>query len=111
VCSSTDRIPLFRQGTFGVPAQRASLDIRSVAVYPNPARDRATVAVSLPRAGHIALTLSTVDGRVVREIATGDIPAGTRQYTIDCSGLASGDYVVALRGVGAASTAKLSVVR
>lgn len=52
-------------------------------VTPNPAPGRATLTFDLPRPGSIRLTIFGLDGRRVREIANGAMPAGRHRIEWD----------------------------
>jgi hypothetical protein len=81
-------------------------------VFPNPVRARATVQFALPEAsGGATLALFNVLGRRVRTLASGRLPAGRHEATLDATGLASGVYFLRLRTPTATKTQRLVVVR
>ena len=63
--------------------------------YPNPARETVTVNLDLS-GGYINLSLFDVSGRLVRELLSSSLPAGTHQVTISRDGLPSGNYFLRL---------------
>lgn len=79
----------------GVEPEQAVL---SLAVWPNPARDAATVRFTVPEAE--AVTLEVVDalGRRVRSLDFGAKPAGAHEAQLDMSRLGAGVYVVRVVG-------------
>lgn len=68
----------------------------SVGVYPNPANDIIHVSIGLSHAEHVTLKLVGIDGRVVREIPSQQVEAGTYTNAIDISDLAAGIYQLVL---------------
>ncbi|PSQ80444.1 MAG: hypothetical protein BRD46_04230, partial [Bacteroidetes bacterium QS_8_68_15] len=82
-------------------------------VYPNPFRDRATVEVAAREAQQVTVALFDARGRRVRTLFRGRLPAGeTRALPVEAGGLASGVYVVRLRGeTGPARTQTVTLVR
>ena len=71
-------------------------------IVPNPVVDRATLAFGLPRDGAVRLDVMDVQGRLVRRLADGFLPAGVHQIAWDGRGSASqaahsGVYFAVLR--------------
>ncbi|MBU1674280.1 fibronectin type III domain-containing protein [bacterium] len=67
--------------------------------YPNPFNPRTTFSFGLARAGRVSLRLYAVDGRLVRTLVDGPLPAGYHDVTWDGTDeagrrLASGAYFV-----------------
>lgn len=71
----------------GVAAQGFSL-----AVAPQPARDRATVSFSLDVPARATLTLRDVSGTAVRTLESEVLQAGRRSIELDLAGLPAGVY-------------------
>ena len=81
--------------------------------YPNPARSRATVRVTVPEraaGGDVRVHLHDVLGRQVRTVRA-IAEAGRHEMVMDVRGLASGLYVVRLSVDGVSRTHKLTVIR
>mgnify|MGYP006282683229 CR=1 FL=1 len=81
--------------------------------YPNPARSRATVRVTVPEraaGGEVRVHLHDMLGRQVRTVRA-IAEAGRHEMVVDVRGLASGTYVLRLSVGGDARTHKLTVVR
>lgn len=85
-------------------------EARVDAPVPNPARAGATLAVTLPAAGEVAVEVSDVLGRRVRVAHDGPLAAGRTGIPVDLAGLAPGVYTVVVRGAVRAAH-RLTVVR
>jgi type IX secretion system substrate protein len=86
-------------GIAGPPAA-ARDGLRLAQSYPNPARDQATIAYELPRAGEVSLRLYDVSGRAVRTLVQGTQERGPHQVRLSTAGLPSGAYTYVLRAGG-----------
>ena len=86
-----------------------------VSTYPNPARGRTTVQVSLPAAGGVTVSIFDVLGRRISVLADARLAAGTHRLTWDpdtASGsLSSGLYLVRLETETGTHTAKMTILR
>jgi len=80
-------------------------------VFPNPAKDVATVTVELATAGEASITLFDGVGRVVSVIANGAMTAGAHTYTVNTANLAAGLYNVTITVDGNATTKRLTVIK
>ena len=83
---------------------------------PAPMTDRSAISFSLPRTGHVKLTVYDIRGRAVRTLLDGTHPEGTGQVVFDGrdSGgrsLPSGVYLYRLQTPVGERTEKLSIVR
>jgi len=84
--------------------------------WPNPVRDRVTLAFSLTRPGAVALRLVDVSGRLVRTLEEGRFPAGTSRVTWDGRdargrSVADGVYLCRLETAGAVRSRSVVVIR
>jgi hypothetical protein len=79
---------------------------------PNPFNPRTTIRYDLANAGHVRLGLFDVRGRLVRQLAEGERPAGAHAVLLDGGDLASGIYLLRLTGPGGQSaTQRITLVR
>jgi Secretion system C-terminal sorting domain/Kelch motif len=62
--------------------------------YPNPFNPTTTISVSLPSAAELSVVVFNALGQQVAELTSGRMSAGTHQFTLDGSYLASGIYFV-----------------
>jgi len=66
-------------------------------VYPNPVTTQATVEVKVPEATSVTLEVRDMQGKIVRQIFSGNLTTGTsHQFTLDVNGLAKGIYFTRL---------------
>ena len=94
-----------------VPALVASLD-----AFPNPFNPQTTLRLVNPRAGHVAVAVYDLQGRLVRELLATELPAGEHQVAwdgTDRSGrpAGSGVYFARLVAGDESSGAKLVLVK
>lgn len=80
-------------------------------VYPNPARDRATLALALAAAGDVRAEVYDLLGRRVLAVDAGPTAPGFRSVGLDVRALAPGVYVVRATAGGGAVATRLAVVR
>ena len=82
----------------------------SVSVYPNPAVDKATLSINSEVSGIARLTIYDLNGRCVVNTMIGRIAEGESTYTVDCSTLPHGMYLVNVT-VGTSTAATKLIVR
>ena len=85
-------------------------------VAPNPFADRASIAFALAREGAVDLSIYSIDGRLVRNLARGTLPAGRHALEWDRRDgrgdrVGSGLYIVRLTTNDGRFTRKVSVVQ
>jgi hypothetical protein len=81
----------------------------SLACLPNPASGLARIVFGLPVAADVALSLVSVQGTVVRELARGSFPAGKHEVVTDVSNLASGIYILSMTANGTRTVSRVAV--
>ena len=80
--------------------------------FPNPARGRVTVPLSLAREARVSVTVVDALGRTVAVLHDGLLPAGASVLAWDApAGLAAGVYVVRLAGDAGEASRRVLVVR
>ncbi len=89
---------------------------RLAGARPNPFNPRASIAFELPTAGPARLTVYSLDGRRVAELARGELPAGRHEVVWDGRDargepVASGSYVCRLTAGGATDALRLTLIR
>jgi len=89
-----------------------TLDISNFKVYPNPAKNQATVSFSLPEAIGGRIILVDLSGRE-RQVLQPDIyfPAGSHRFDFDLSTVVEGIYLITLYSNKGVQTQRLMVVR
>lgn len=70
-------------GVVDVSAIPSASDLRLDAARPNPMKDRTTLSFALPEAGPVVLRIYGADGRVVRTLVDGALPAGRHHVDWD----------------------------
>lgn len=82
------------------------------AVWPNPARDEATLTFRADRPQRVTAVVFDVQGRRIAEAFAGEVAArAVVPVTLDVRGLAPGAYVVRVRGEGFEESRRFIVVR
>lgn len=84
--------------------------------YPNPFNPSTTIPVSVERASAARLDIVTPDGRLVRVLHEGELPAGTREFHWDGldangQGVASGVYLVRLHSADGLQSRRLVLMK
>ncbi|KAB2908028.1 MAG: carboxypeptidase regulatory-like domain-containing protein [Ignavibacteriales bacterium] len=64
--------------------------------YPNPFNSSTILNFSLPVASDVALTVYSIEGRVVARRDLGLMPAGEHSYRFEAAELTSGNYIITL---------------
>ena len=100
----------------GVGGDVAAPGPRLLAVYPNPFNPRTEIAFELEAAGAAALHVYALDGRHVRDLRLGDLPAGAHRAQwdgVDGQGqtVAAGIYVIRLDTAAGASSRTVTLVK
>ena len=107
----TDRFE-FAVGRNAVAAEGAPASFELGAAYPNPATQRATLALSVDAAQHVTAVVVDALGRTVATVFDGPLAAGAIQaLTVDAGRLAPGVYVVRVQGETFAQSRRLVVAR
>jgi hypothetical protein len=76
-------------------------------IAPNPIRNRAVIAYSVPMAGPVSLKLYDVSGSLVKTLAGGHAGAGSHTARLDAAGLPRGVYLLGLESGESRVTKKL----
>ena len=82
-----------------------------VAVRPNPASGRTTVAVTLVAAGPVRVVVLDVRGREMAVAFDGSLPAGEREVGVETGGWPAGMYFVRATAGAESATVRLTVAR
>ena len=92
-----------------VGVDQKKMEIATVNVYPNPAKDNATISLNLKQRADVTLQVTSVVGHQVISRDLGTLAAGTEQVTVDVRNLASGVYFCTLIVDGQKITKKMIV--
>ncbi len=63
-------------------------------MYPDPVINDATVSFNLPANGNVKLNVYDVNGKLFNTINLENIIKGNHLYTLDCSTMPKGTYVI-----------------
>ncbi|MFC2102400.1 T9SS type A sorting domain-containing protein [Bacteroidota bacterium] len=67
-----------------------------LAIQPNPAKEQATVIVTVPKATSGQLTVTGMDGRTVQTISL-KLESGKNEFPVDLSGFSAGLYIIQMK--------------
>lgn len=90
-----DYLPIVYRNIEVSPVGDVSRDVAeifSIKAYPNPASERITIEMALPRHSTMNLSLRDLAGKPIAEIADGVFPAGPATFELDAKSLLSGTY-------------------
>lgn len=85
--------------------------VTGVAVFPNPAKENASVNFSLTNAEKVEVLVIDAVGKVVRKENYGIMPAGLNKISIDLADLSTGMYMINVKTESGSSVQKFSVVK
>jgi hypothetical protein len=88
-----------------------STDLKSLNVYPNPARGNAELKADLTQPGNAFIQLYNLSGKVVQNIFKGELTAGEQRISIDLQGLNAGMYLVKFTLNGKSQYLNIEVVK
>lgn len=78
-------------------------------LFPNPASNLVWLDMDLPAAETLQVLLMDMQGRVLRDYGTLDMPAGQFRYTLALDGIETGLYLLTIAGPGGFHAEKLQV--
>lgn len=84
-------------------------NVSSISAYPNPYTDHVNISVVLSKSSRVKLSVFDINGRLVKELASGVEPMGERNYRFSAKemGLTAGTYMVKLNIDGKESVQKI----
>ncbi len=82
-----------------------------VKVFPNPAKDMATVTIEVAHTGLVKIILLDLSGKILKEIYNGAATAGNLSYDFNTSDIATGTYVLSVVSDGKQKLMKFSVIK
>jgi PKD repeat protein len=83
--------------------------LSSFDLFPNPSQDNSTIRFSLTEREKVKITMTDLDGRVVKEISNGEFSEGEHVIPFSTADLASGMYFITVDNGSAKQVKKLSV--
>ena len=79
--------------------------------YPNPFNNRTVIYYSLEESGETELSVFDLNGRRIRTLVHGLMPAGSFNIAFDASGLSSGVYIYKLKNNGTILSRKMTLIQ
>jgi D-alanyl-D-alanine carboxypeptidase len=93
-----DRSWFITEKSPAINEERNALGTDKLRIYPNPFRDRTTIAYDITQTGAVRLQLFDVNGKLVSSLFNGKLEKGTkRQTNIEAGKLAAGIYTIRLQ--------------
>jgi hypothetical protein len=83
----------------------------SVSLYPNPAKESATLSFKLNKSSKVVVNILDAVGRTISTVANTQMSEGAQQIAIPTSNLASGMYNVSIHTEAGTVTKALSVIK
>lgn len=80
-------------------------------LFPNPSSDRASVQLNIHHEGHFEIYLYAIQGKKIKSIYSGNLPAGQRIFDIELSRYEPGSYLVVVNSKKQKETYKLEKVK
>lgn len=107
----------FEPGDFTIPVecdvpigvQKKNHTDASVAVYPNPVKDIATLRITLKQQSDLSISVSNLVGQTILNASYGPATAGVHEYNLDASMLQAGIYFCTVEVNGQKYTKKMIV--
>lgn len=90
-------------------AKAATTD--EISVFPNPAKESATLQFSLSNRSNVQISVSDITGRVVGNVINTQLNFGQQQVQIPTANLPEGVYNITIQTEGGVSTHRLTVVK
>ncbi|MGD0711102.1 MAG: T9SS type A sorting domain-containing protein [Bacteroidales bacterium] len=78
----------------------------SVSIYPDPVINNATISFNLPNRSNVELNVYNINGKLVNTINLANLAKGNHVYTLDCSAILKGTYIIQVLSGKESATAK-----
>jgi hypothetical protein len=94
-----------RSATVSMPApptqtSTVGMDERAInlglSVFPNPSTEFVMVGIHLDKSSSVKVTITDIQGRIVYNNVAADVESGNHKMKVNTSGLASGNYMIAV---------------
>ncbi len=108
--SASEIASLYDGGTENEPIVIAQENL-SLEASPNPFNPSARISYYLPQKAVVSLTLYNMQGKLVRELSSGMVPAGRHTMQVEAGKLASGIYICEFRSGATAKRLKMVLMR
>ena len=78
--------------------------------YPNPTTNRLSIPIELQRNTDIQISISSIDGRLIKTIPTYNISAGNQLLTIPVDELSDGTYLYTIKVADSEFSARFNIL-
>ncbi|MFH0896106.1 MAG: T9SS type A sorting domain-containing protein, partial [Bacteroidota bacterium] len=92
-------------------ANNSSANSDMLLVFPNPAKDNASVSITLKKSSDVILTVYDLQGKRVAGETFNNRQVGNHKLAINVGGLQSGNYLVVMNAEGTTRSGKLMIVK
>jgi len=97
--------------TSAVDVKNNGADFTQMSVYPNPAKDQATLTYALGKTRNLVIDLYDMQGKWIQNLSQGQQGEGFHKLNVNTSNLPAGMYLIRLLSEGVVQTQRLSVVK
>jgi len=97
--------------TSAVDVKNNGADFTQMSVYPNPAKDQATLTYALGKTRNLIIDLYDLQGKWIQNLSQGQQSEGFHKLNVNTSNLPAGMYLIRLLSEGVVQTQRLSVVK
>lgn len=93
----------------GVNSVSTISSVKEISIFPNPAKDEATLSFYLGESGNVHIKLVEYTGRVVADVTNGNMTAGEQKVVVPTANVAPGNYLVIIEANGAMNAERITV--
>ena len=86
-------------------------NVDGIVLYPNPAKEEATVSFNLHADGNVNVKVIDYSGRTVSDVMNGELKTGTQNVTVRTANIPAGDYLVLISTEGGSNIQRFSVIK
>jgi hypothetical protein len=82
---------------------------RDLSIFPNPVMNEANISYQLNRQGNASVQIYDITGKIVQQFALANQTKGTNTFSVNCSQMTSGIYMVKVQAEGQTFSSKFIV--
>ncbi len=84
-------------------------NVTGISIYPNPAKDEATLSFYLGKSGNVHVKLVDYTGRLIADVMNDNRSEGAQKVTIPTTNVAPGNYIVLIEANGGTNAQRITV--
>lgn len=107
---TTGEVKTFKSGS-SLAVPQVSTNIEALNLFPNPAKETATLEFTLQSNSHVNVSIVDMTGRVVKHVTDLNYTGGTQRVNINVADLAAGLYNISVKAEDGQRVTRLSVVK